>query len=84
VHDFVAAALREGQERCAVPADRDPDAEAWIFISGGLLRSVADRLGGVLTAADLEAITLQRLRWLTGDSNETRRGRPNAREGVSS
>jgi AcrR family transcriptional regulator len=84
VHDFVAAALRDGQERGAVPADRDPDAEAWIFISGGLLRSVADRLGGVLTAADLEAITLQRLRWLTGDSNESRRGRPNAREGVSS
>ncbi|HEX5582588.1 TetR/AcrR family transcriptional regulator [Gaiella sp.] len=66
VHDFVAAALREGQTRGVVPPDRDPDAEAWVFIGGGLLRSVADRLGGVLTAADLEAITLQRLRWLTG------------------
>ncbi len=69
VHDFVAAALREGQERGVVPSDRDPDAEAWIFIGGGLLRSVADRLGGVLTSADLEAITLQRLRWLTGRSD---------------
>ena len=66
VHDFVAAALRDGQARGAVPADRDPDAEAWIFIGGGLLRSVADRLGGILTAGDLEAITHQRLRWLTG------------------
>ncbi|HET6639116.1 MAG TPA: TetR/AcrR family transcriptional regulator [Gemmatimonadota bacterium] len=69
VHDFVAAALRNGQERGVVPPDRDPDAEAWIFIGGGLLRSVADRLGGVLTSADLEAITLQRLRWLTGRSD---------------
>ncbi len=69
VHDFVAAALREGQERGVVPPDRDPDAEAWVFIGGGLLRSVADRLGGVLTSADLEAITLQRLRWLTGRSD---------------
>lgn len=66
VHDFVAEALRTGQRRGVVPADRDPDAEAWIFIGGGLLRSVADRLGGVLTPSDLEAITLQRLRWLTG------------------
>jgi AcrR family transcriptional regulator len=66
VHDFVAAALRSGQARGVVPADRDPNAEAWVFIGGGLLRSVADRLGGVLTAADLEAITRQRLRWLTG------------------
>jgi AcrR family transcriptional regulator len=66
VHDFVAAALREGQARGIVPKDRDPDAEAWIFIGGGLLRSVADRLGGVLGAADLEAITHQRLRWLIG------------------
>ena len=66
VHDFVAAALRDGQAGGVIPQDRDPNAEAWVFIGGGLLRSVADRLGGVLTNADLEAITLQRLRWLTG------------------
>jgi AcrR family transcriptional regulator len=66
VHDFVAAALRAGQANGSVPLDRDPSAEAWVFIGGGLLRSVADRLGGVLTAADLEAITHERLRWLSG------------------
>ena len=33
-------------------ADRDPVAEAWIFLAGGLLRSFADRLGGVLGAAE--------------------------------
>ncbi len=66
VHDFVAGALRAGQANGSVPVDRDPSAEAWVFIGGGLLRSVADRLGGVLTAADLEAITHERLRWLSG------------------
>lgn len=69
VHDVVASALRDAQARGTVPADRDPDAEAWIFIGGGLLRSVADRLGGILTAGDLEAISSQRLRWLTSRSD---------------
>ncbi|HET9242019.1 MAG TPA: TetR/AcrR family transcriptional regulator [Gaiella sp.] len=66
VHDFVAEQLRRGQVLGVVPADRDANAEAWIFIGGGLLRSVADRLGGILTARDLEAITRERTRWLTG------------------
>jgi len=66
VHDFVADEIRLGQEQGAIPADRDANAEAWVFIGGGLLRSVADRLGGVLTAPDLEAISRQRVRWLTG------------------
>jgi AcrR family transcriptional regulator len=66
VHDVVAESLRRGQEAGVIPHDRDADAEAWVFIAGGLLRSVADRLGGVLTAADLEAISHARVRWLTG------------------
>jgi AcrR family transcriptional regulator len=66
VHDFVAGSLRRGQEAGVVPPDRDADAEAWVFIGGGLLRSVADRLGGILTGADLEAISRERVRWLTG------------------
>lgn len=70
VHDVIAQALRQGQARGVVPADRDVDAEAWVFIGGGLLRSVADRLGGVLTAADLEAISRQRIRWLTGATTD--------------
>ena len=51
VHDFVAAGMRAGQAAGAIPADRDADAEAWIFLAGGLLRSFADRLGGLLGAA---------------------------------
>ena len=66
VHDVVADQLRRGQAQGVVPADRNADAEAWVFIGGGLLRSVADRLGGILTARDLEAISRERTRWLTG------------------
>ncbi len=66
VHDFVADRMRRGQAAGVVPADRNADAEAWVFIGGGLLRSVADRLGGILTANDLEAISRERTRWLTG------------------
>jgi AcrR family transcriptional regulator len=69
VHDVVAVALRDGQARGVVPPDRQADAEAWIFVAGGLLRSVADRLGGVLTASDLESITRERLRWLTATAD---------------
>ena len=68
VHDFVAAELRRGQSLGVVPADRDANAEAWVFIGGGLLRSVADRLGGILTASDLEAISRERMRWLSGSA----------------
>jgi AcrR family transcriptional regulator len=66
VHDFVADEIRRGQEAGTIPADRDANAEGWVFIGGGLLRSVADRLGGVLSASDLEAISRERIRWLTG------------------
>src|SRR5439155_15562212 len=48
VHSFVAEIIRRAQEAGGVAADRDPDAEAWIGIGLGLLRSVQARLGGVL------------------------------------
>lgn len=66
VHDFIADTIRSSQAAGGVAADRDPDAEAWIFIAGGLLVSVADRLGGVLGHDDFTAIATQRYRWLTG------------------
>jgi AcrR family transcriptional regulator len=66
VHDFYADCLRRVQQDGAIPADRNVDAEAWIFIGGSLLLSIADRLGGPLTADDLNAIKVERQRWLTG------------------
>jgi AcrR family transcriptional regulator len=66
VHDHCAARLREGQAAGLVPADRNPDAEAWVMIAGGLLRSVADRLGGLLDDEDLATIQRERMRWLLG------------------
>ncbi len=66
VHDFVAGMMREHQAAGAMPPDRDPDAEAWIFLAGGLLRSFADRLGGVLGAGEFAAIGRERHRWLSG------------------
>ncbi len=67
VHDHVAGAIRGGQASGVIPADRDPDAEAWVMIAGGLLRSVADRVGGLLSEQDLVAIQHERMRWLLGD-----------------
>ena len=66
VHDFFADALRRLQEAGGIPADRDPSAEAWIFVGGSLLATVAERLGGLLTDDDFAAIKAQRWRWLSG------------------
>ena len=66
VHDYVEGLFRRHQELGDIPPDRDPDAEAWIFLAGGLLRAFAERLGGIVTPADLAAIGRERRRWLTG------------------
>ncbi len=66
VHDFFAGCLGRVQASGAIPPDRNVDAEAWIFIGGSLLVSIADRLGGPLTAEDFAAIKSERQRWLTG------------------
>ena len=47
VHDFFADVIRDGQRRGVIHADRDPVAEAWIFVAGGLLATIDGRLGGL-------------------------------------
>ena len=66
VRDFVADAVRGAQAAGGIPPDREPETEAWIFVAGALLVSVADRLGGLLDHEDFTAIAAQRYRWLTG------------------
>jgi AcrR family transcriptional regulator len=65
VHDFVAGVIRRGQKEGAIIADRDPDAEAWIFISLGLLGTVSKRLGG-MADEDFPKIFASRRRWMIG------------------
>ena len=68
VHDFFADVLRRVQAEGGIHPDRDPEAEAWIFVAGSLLVSIADRLGGPLKAEDFDAIKHERLRWLSPHS----------------
>jgi AcrR family transcriptional regulator len=70
-HDYVAGVLRRAQEAGALEADRNVDAEAWIGLGIGLLRSVQDRFGGLLGEDDVEAIASSRVRWLTGLGADT-------------
>ena len=67
VHDFFADLIRAGQERGAIHKDRDPVAEAWILVGGGLLATMDSRLGGLL-GSDLERVSAERRRWMRSDS----------------
>ena len=67
-HDYFADVLRRVQAAGGIDGDRDPEVEAWIFVAGILLVSLADRLGGPLGPDDFEAIKRERLRWLTGEA----------------
>jgi AcrR family transcriptional regulator len=63
VHDFFADVMRDGQARGVIVADRDPVAEAWIFVGGGLLATMDHRLGNLL-GDDLERVRASRREWL--------------------
>jgi len=66
VHDFFADVIRKGQAAGVVMADRDPVAEAWIFVGGGMLATVDNRLGG-LVGDDLKRVRRERRRWMFGE-----------------
>jgi AcrR family transcriptional regulator len=67
VHDFVAGVIRRAQEAGGVIADRDADAEAWIFISLGLLTTIDRRLSNIV-GDEFEDIVASRRAWMTGMS----------------
>ena len=66
VHDYVAELMRRSQEAGGILPDRDPRAEAWIFIAVGLLGTVGRRVGGLLED-DFPAIFAARRKWMTGE-----------------
>jgi AcrR family transcriptional regulator len=63
VHDFFADVIRDGQRRGVVHKERDAEAEAWIFVGGGLLATMDSRLGGLL-GDDLQRVRTERRRWM--------------------
>jgi len=65
VHDYVSDVIRRSQALGGVFPDRDASAEAWIFISIGLLGTVGRRVGSLLDE-DFEAIIASRRKWMTG------------------
>jgi hypothetical protein len=69
VHDFVADKIRRSQTAGGIATDRDPDAEAWIFISLGLLSTIDRRLGTV-GDHDFEGVFASRRRWMLGEDGE--------------
>jgi AcrR family transcriptional regulator len=64
VHAFFAGVIEHGQQHGAVNADRDPVAEAWIFVAGGLLATIDHRLGGLL-GDDLERVRASRRAYMS-------------------
>jgi AcrR family transcriptional regulator len=64
VHDFVGDVIRRAQAAGGIVAERDPDAEAWIFISLGLLSTIDHRLGSIV-GDDFDDIIASRRAWMT-------------------
>jgi AcrR family transcriptional regulator len=65
VHDFVADKIRLSQAAGGIAKERDAGAEAWIFISLGLLSTIDRRLGTV-GDRDFEGVFASRRRWMVG------------------
>jgi AcrR family transcriptional regulator len=63
VHEFFADVIRQGQAEGTINPDRDPVAEAWMFLAGGLLVTIDHRLGGLL-GADLDRVRTARREYM--------------------
>jgi AcrR family transcriptional regulator len=63
VHDFVADAIKRGQAEGSLHADRDAEAEAWVFLGGGVFGMVGRRVG-LLGDDEVDRIRKARLDWM--------------------
>jgi AcrR family transcriptional regulator len=68
VHDFLQAVVERCQAAGVVAPARDAAAEAWIFLSLGLLNAIGRRLRGVVSSGDFDRIRTARRAWLTAGS----------------
>jgi len=64
VHAFWVDVIRRGQEEGVLHRERDPEAEAWIFLAGGILGMVGRRIG-LLDDEDAARIRAARLDWMS-------------------
>jgi AcrR family transcriptional regulator len=65
VHRYVVDVMERAQKAGGLIQERDAPAEAWIFISLGLLTTIDRRLGG-LVGEEFERILASRRQWMTG------------------
>ena len=66
VHAYVRDVMRRSQEAGGVLGEHDVTAESWLFIAQGLLKTIDERVGGIL-GDDFPGIVASRRRWLLGD-----------------
>ena len=64
VHEYVETVITQAQAAGGVIAERDPSAEAWVFISIGLLGTIDRRLS--MLDGELTRIVDARRSWMTG------------------
>ncbi len=64
VHEYVESLIKRSQEAGGIIRDRDPSAEAWVFMSIGLLGTIDRRLS--MLDGELGRIVAARRLWMTG------------------
>ena len=62
LHEYIADMLARAQDAGGIAPDIDPRAEAWIFLSIGVMRSMSRRLDGIADA-DFPAVLAARQAW---------------------
>jgi TetR/AcrR family transcriptional regulator len=64
VHEYVQDVIERAQAAGGIISERDPSAEAWVFISIGLLGTIDRRLS--MLDGELTRIVASRRAWMTG------------------